>query len=287
VKPIVRLPPEALGLGVRPAFVGALRDGGAAGNRLGFVEAIAENALREGSLPRRHLEALARTQPVALHAVSTNLLGPEPLDERHLHALAGLAHALDAPCVTDHLCWTGARGFAHHDLLPAPFASSLVPFAAARIRQVQRALGRPFGVENVAAYLAFVESDLDEWEFVRRVCDEADCGLLLDVNNLYVSSQNQRLDPRRALDRVPWDRVLYAHVAGHEVRPDGLLHDTHDRAVSHPVWRLYAEAWERGGPFATMLEWDESIPSFEAVCSELALALEARSFAGRPSEGAP
>ena len=264
---------DALGLGLRPAFYAALRE---EAPEVDFFEVISENYLGASELPRLHLDDVSARYPIVTHGVSLDLLGAGPLDTDYLARLRALLSRYGSPFATDHLCWTASEGLTHHDLLPAPCASELVPYAASRIRAVTRALGVPFGIENVSSYLRFTHEDLDEWEFLTRIAEAADCGILLDINNLYVSSKNHGFDPHAYLDVIPWERVLYVHLAGHETRPDGLRHDTHDRHVDDAVWALYAEAWRRGGPFPTVLEWDDRIPPLAEVLRELRRAREVR-----------
>ena len=271
--PTRHLAVDALGLGLRPAHYAAIRSAAPA---VGFFEIIAENYLGKSDLPRVHLDEVAARFPVVAHNVSLNLLGADPLNVDYLRRLRRLVERHRMPCVTDHLCFAASDGVHHHDLLPVPSAASLVPYAVSRIRAVQQALGVPFGIENASTYLRFLDDDLPEWEFLRRIVDGADCGLLLDINNIWVSSVNHGFDPRRYLDAVPWQRVLYVHLAGHTTRPDGLRHDTHDRKVSAEVWALYREAWARGGPFPTLLEWDDHIPSLDDALAEVNHALEVR-----------
>lgn len=180
------------------------------------------------------------------------------------------------PYFTEHLCWSASGGHPHHDLLPAPYDAELIPYVAARARFVQDFLGVPFGIENLSSYLAWGRSTMPEWEFYRRVVDESGTWTMLDINNVYVSSVNHGFDPRDYLASVRWDRVLQVHLAGHLVRPDGLRHDTHDRPVAPEVWALYREAWAMGGPFPTLLEWDEHIPPLADVLAEVARAREIR-----------
>ncbi len=244
--------------------------------RVDFLEVLSENYMRPGALPRARLEPLGRALPLVMHGVSLDLAGPTRLDTGHLDALRELADALDARFVTDHLAWCASEGVSHHDLLPVPCADELVSYVGTRIRAVKEAIQRPFGIENVSTYLELEPREMPEWEMLRRIAETADCGILLDVNNVYVSARNHGFDPQEYLDGVPWDRVLCVHLAGHEPRPDGLLHDTHDRAVDDRVLALYAEAWRRRGPFPTILEWDEHIPPFEVMTAELARIRAAR-----------
>ncbi|MCU0686225.1 MAG: DUF692 domain-containing protein [Polyangiaceae bacterium] len=264
---------DALGVGLR---VGHYEHVHARRPPVDYFEVIAENHLGPAAPPRRHLERVRAHYPVVVHGVGLNLLGHEPLDERHLDDLCRLADALDAPFVTDHLCWTGAHGVCHHDLLPTPFTPDLVTFAAERAAYVQRRLGRPFGLENLSSYVAFGASTMTEWAFYTDVVRQAGCWSLLDVNNIYVSSVNHGFDPLAYLDAIDFSRVLQVHLAGHEPLPDGTLLDTHDRAVTGAVWKLYRAAWQRGGPFPTLLEWDDDLPPFDDLLAELRRAEEAR-----------
>ncbi len=241
-----------------------------------FLEVIAENYTGASELPRLRLDAVAARYPLVAHGVSLNLLGAEPLDLAHLARVRELVHAHQMPWFSDHLCWSASGGHRHHDLLPAPYHPDLVPYAAARARFVQAYLGVPLGLENLSSYLAWEGDRMPEWEFYRRVVEVSDTWYMLDVNNLYVSSVNHGFDPRAYLASVRWDRVLQVHVAGHAVRPDGLRHDTHDRGVAPEVWALYRDAWRMGGPFPTLLEWDDHIPPLDAVLAELDAARRAR-----------
>ncbi|HXX68304.1 MAG TPA: DUF692 domain-containing protein [Polyangiaceae bacterium] len=241
---------------------------------LDYFEVISENFLAPSPTARQRLGRVKAGYPIVLHGVGLNLLGHAPLDEAYLEALCRLADAVDAPFVTDHLCWTGAHGVSHHDLLPVPYLPELVELAAERAFEVQRRLGRPFGLENLSSYVEFSGSTLTEWEFYSAVVRAADCWSLLDVNNIYVSSQNHGFDPDRYLAGVDFSRVLQVHLAGHTRESDGTIVDTHDHPVSDPVWALYARAWKMGGPFPTLIEWDAHIPPMPEVLAQLARAAE-------------
>lgn len=265
---------DALGIGLRiPHYAHVVRHE----PKVDYFEVISENFLAPAPTARKRLDRVKARYPIVLHGVGLNLLGHAPLDDAYLEALCRLADAVDAPFVTDHLCWTGAQGVSHHDLLPLPYVPELIEVAAERAHEVQRRLGRPFGIENLSSYVEFRESTLTEWEFYSAVVRDADCWSLLDVNNIYVSSQNHGFDPDRYLAAVDFSRVLQVHVAGHTREPDGTIVDTHDHPVDSAVWALYARAWKMGGPFPTLLEWDARIPPMPAVLSELARAVEARS----------
>lgn len=230
----------------------------------------------EAALPLRRLDRVRERYPVVLHGVSLNLLGHDELDERYLDALCRLADRVDAPFVTDHLCWTGAHGLSHHDLLPTPYTSELVELAAERARRVQDRLGRPFGLENLSSYVSFRASTMTEHEFYARVVREAGCWFMLDINNIYVSSVNHGFDAPSYLDAIDFSRVLQVHLAGHTRQEDGMLVDTHDRPVCDEVWALYAAAWKKAGPFPTLIEWDAAIPPLPEVLAELETAREVR-----------
>ncbi|MBM4363746.1 MAG: DUF692 domain-containing protein [Deltaproteobacteria bacterium] len=268
-----RLARDALGLGLR---IPHYRDLFATEPAVDFFEIITENFLGEAAPPRRNLARVRARYPVVLHGVGLNLLGAEPLDEVYLDRVKALADLVDAPFVTDHLCWTGSEGVSHHDLLPAPLVPELIPFAAERARYVQSRLGRPFGLENVSSYLEFTRSTLPEWEFLSAVAEQADCGILLDVNNVFVSAKNHGFSPEAYLRAIDPARVLQVHLAGHQDGPEGLLVDTHDRPVRDEVWALYRRAWELLGPFPTLLEWDADVPPLPVALAELERAREAR-----------
>jgi uncharacterized protein len=267
------IPRDALGLGLRIPHYGHLFEHWP---EVGYFEVISENFLGPALLPRERLDAVRARYPVVLHGVGLNLLGHAPLDEHYLDLVCRLADHVDAPFVTDHLCWTGAHGVSHHDLLPTPYVPELVELAAERAAYVQRRLGRPFGIENLSSYVEFQRSTMTEWEFYAAVVFASGCWSMLDVNNIYVSSVNHGFDPRAYLAKIDFSRVLQVHIAGHTREPDGTLVDTHDHPVPPEVWALYAEAWKLGGPFPTLLEWDERIPPMPEVLTELAKAREVR-----------
>jgi uncharacterized protein (UPF0276 family) len=260
------IPRDAVGLGLRPRWVAALRSGAPG---VDFLEVLVENVVGEATLPRERLAALAARYPLVGHGVSLDVAGTDPLDDAFLVRLADFVRDTGLAWHSDHLCWSNAGGLAHHELLPTPCVAAIVPWVAARARAIQDRLGVPFGLENVSTYLRWSMDDLPEWEFLARVAEAADCGVILDVNNVVVSAHNHGSDPLDALAAIPWSRVLHAHVAGHRVRPDGLRHDTHDRPVSDEVWEVYAESWRRGGPFPTVLEWDDEIPDLDVALAEL------------------
>lgn len=271
--PAPTLPRDALGLGLRPAHYPHLFSHWP---EVGYFEVISENFLDGAPVPCARLDAVRARYPVVLHGVGLNLLGHAPLDESYLDALCRLADRVDAPFVTDHLCWTGAHGVSHHDLLPVPYVPELAELAAERAHYVQRRLGRPFGIENLSSYVSLRRSTMTEWDFYAAVVREARCWFMLDVNNVYVSARNHGFDAEDYLRAIDFSRVLQVHLAGHAREPDGTLVDTHDHPVPDAVWSLYAKAWAMGGPFPTLLEWDDRIPPMPEVLAELARAKEVR-----------
>jgi uncharacterized protein len=269
-----RIKPTALGLGLRLSHYAHLFEHWPA---IDYLEIISENFLSDAAPPRRQLDRIKARYPIVLHGVGLNLLGHAPLDDAYLDRLCRLADHVDAPFVTDHLCWTGAHGVTHHDLLPTPYVPALVELAAERAAYVQRRLGRPFGLENLSSYVAFRASTMTEWAFYNDVVRTAGCFYMLDINNVYVSSENHGFDPRAYLDSIDFARVLQIHLAGHTREPTGTIVDTHDQPVSDAVWALYRDAYRTHGPFPTLLEWDERIPPMPEVLAELDKACAVRS----------
>jgi hypothetical protein len=203
--------------------------------------------------------------------VSLSIGGCDPLDRDYLRALRALTVRIEPRWVSDHLCWTGVDGRNLHDLLPLPYTEEAIAHVVARVRQVQDALGRRILLENVSSYLGYTESALSEWEFLDAVAREADCLVLLDVNNIHVSAHNHHFDPLAYLDGIDPARVWQIHLAGHS-HAGALIIDTHDHAVPDPVWALYAEAIRRLGPVSTMIERDDDIPALDVMVDELGAA---------------
>ena len=232
-----------------------------------WFEIISENYMIDGGQPLRLLDQILDQYQVVQHGVSMYFGSVQAADREHLHRLKDLTRRTRTPWLSDHLCWGSVDGRYTHDLLPLPYTFEAVRATAARIREVQDYLEIPVAVENVSSYAEFHESEMTEWEFLNEVVHAADCGILLDVNNIYVSSQNHNFDPMEYVDAVPADRVAQIHVAGHS-RFEKYILDTHDHPVLDPVWDMYARAIDRIGPTATLLEWDDNIPSFEEVHAE-------------------
>ncbi len=240
-----------------------------------WFEAITENFLDSGGWPRRVLDEVADRWPVALHGVSLSIGGTDPLDLGYLAKLERLAAEVGAAWVSDHVCWTAAAGMSSHDLLPIPFTEAVLAHVAARVRAVQDVLGRPLVLENPSTYLTFTTSTMSEAEFLSRLAVEADCGLLLDVNNAYVCARNHGTDPTELVRSLPDDRVVEVHVAGHRDVGTHLV-DSHDGPVCDAVWDLYRLARSRFGPVPTLLEWDAGLPTFPALQAEAGKAATAR-----------
>ncbi|QRK05117.1 DUF692 domain-containing protein [Archangium violaceum] len=258
------LKPLGAGVGLRREFYAQLPETSRA---LDWVEIIPENFLTLGGRPQRVLDACTERWPVLPHGVALNIGGPEPLDEDYLSRLKALVERVDAPFFSDHLCYTRLGGAYLYDLLPLPFSEEAVEHVVSRVREVKERVGRPFLLENPSYYARMPGGTLDEATFLRHVVEQADCGLLLDVNNVYVNALNHGYDPRAFVDALPLERVVQIHLAGHERLPEVIL-DTHGAAVCDDVWSLYRYVLERTGPVSTLIEWDQDIPSLDAVLDE-------------------
>jgi len=232
-----------------------------------WFEIISENFMVDGGRPLALLDQILEQYRVVQHGVSMYFGSADPLDREHLRRLKALARRTRTPWLSDHLCWGSVDGNYTHDLLPMPYTWEAVRMTAAKVRQAREELEVPVIVENVSSYAEFHASQMTEWEFLTEVVERADCGILLDVNNIYVSSRNHGFDPFTYLNHVPAERVAQIHIAGHSKFEKYIL-DTHDHPVLAPVWRLYARAIERCGPTATLLEWDDRIPTFDEVHAE-------------------
>lgn len=239
-----------------------------------WFEIISENYMIDGGRPLAILDRILEQYRVVQHGVSMYFGSEQGLNRDHLKRIKELTKRTKTPWLSDHLCWGSVDGTYTHDLLPLPYTFEAVRNTAERIRQAKDFLEIPVAVENVSSYAEFHESQMTEWEFLNEVVEAADCGILLDVNNIYVSSQNHGFDPMGYVNSIPAERVAQIHIAGHSKFEKYIL-DTHDHPVLDPVWKLYARAIERCGPTATLLEWDDNIPSFEEVHAE---ALKANRF---------
>jgi uncharacterized protein (UPF0276 family) len=233
-----------------------------------WFEALTENYLVPGGKPLDYLMRIRERYPMVLHGVSLSIGSTQPLDRNYLAQLKALAARVEPHWISDHLCWTGIAGRNMHDLLPLPYTEEALSNVVERVRMVQDVLGRRLLLENVSSYVTYRDSQLTEWEFLREIAQRADCLLLLDVNNIYVSSVNHEFNPLDYLNAIPVDRVQQIHLAGHENHGDYLI-DTHDHPVPDPVWELYDAAVRRFGNVSTMIERDANIPPLEELCCEL------------------
>ncbi|HTL16806.1 MAG TPA: DUF692 domain-containing protein [Patescibacteria group bacterium] len=242
-----------------------------------WFEIISENFMDSRGRPRHVLNQIAERYPVVMHGVSLSIGSTDPLNFDYLKRLKALAHEIQPRWISDHVCWTGVAGRNTHDLLPMPLTESSLKHVVERIRVLQDFLECRFVLENPSTYIGFTGSTLTEWEFLTRMAEEADCGLLLDVNNVYVSSINHDFDPEQFIRSVPHERVVQFHLAGHTNMQTHLI-DTHDGHVVDPVWKLYRLAHELTGGVSTLLEWDAKIPPFPVLHAEV---LKARRHIGR------
>ncbi|MGB0749553.1 MAG: DUF692 domain-containing protein [Magnetospiraceae bacterium] len=266
---------ESFGLGLRAQhFSEILESTEGAASGVDWFEAISENFIGVGGMPRRNLERVREQYPLVLHGVSLSIGGTDPLDTDYLNGLKTLIDDLEPALVSDHLCWTGVHGVHLHDLLPLPMTQQTVRHVADRVTQVQDFLGRRILLENASTYVTFAADEMTEWEFVTAIAEAADCHLLLDVNNIYVSSVNNGFDPLAYLDGIPAGRVRQIHLAGHQHNGDHII-DTHDAPVAEAVWDLYSTAIAQLGPVPTMIERDDHIPPFAEMVQEL---IQARSL---------
>jgi len=253
------------------------------GRRADWFEVITENFLHVGGRPRAVLEAVRADRPVVLHGVSLSIGSVDPIDRQYLRDMRGLANAVEPAWVSDHLCWGTFGRHNAHDLLPLPFTEEALSHVVARVVEVQERLGRHILLENVSSYLTYALSTLSEWDFLAEVSRRADCFILLDVNNVYVSAINHGFDALEFLRGIPVDRVAQIHLAGHQNLGTHLL-DTHDAPVPDPVWALYRDAVRRFGRVSTLVEWDDRIPPLDEVLAE---AEKARSLASAVLEELP
>ena len=267
----LKLPHLGFGIGLRtPHFSHILEHTPA----VDWFEIISENFMDSQGRPRHVLRQVAERYPIVMHGVSLSIGSADPLNWDYLAKLKRLATETKAAWVSDHLCWTGLGGHNSHDLLPLPLNEETLAYVADRVRHVQEFLERPLVLENPSTYLAFRASTLSEWEFLTRLTQETSCGLLLDVNNIYVSCRNHDWDPLEYLHGVPHDRVVQFHLAGHTDYGTHCI-DSHDGYVVDAVWELYREAIRLARRASTLIEWDAKIPSFDEVHAE---ALKAKAM---------
>ncbi|MSP24845.1 MAG: DUF692 domain-containing protein [Myxococcales bacterium] len=268
--PRLGLPDLGCGVGLRVPHYAHIFE---AWPKTDFFEIISENFLVDGGRPLDNLAQTLERYPVVQHGVSLGIGASTPLDWRYLERLRALTRVTKTPWVTDHLCWTRTpatdttRSVDLHDLLPLPYTEEAVRHVAGRVRQVQDFLELPVGLENTSSYMTFRDSTMTEWEFLSAVVEEANCGILLDVNNVYVSAYNHGFSARDYLDAIPHDRVIQIHLAGHTNKGAYIL-DTHSDFVIDEVWSLYRYACSQLGPVTTLIEWDDEIPDFSVVRAE-------------------
>jgi uncharacterized protein (UPF0276 family) len=236
-----------------------------------WLEVITENYLVPGGKPLHYLERIRERFPLVMHGVSLSIGSTDPIDFGYLAQVRALAARIEPHWISDHLCWTGIDGRNLHDLLPLPYTEEALASVVARVGQIQDTLGRQILLENVSSYLVFRESDMSEWEFLREVAQRADCAILLDINNIYVSSVNHGFDGLTYLQAMPKERVRQLHLAGHSDL-GGHLIDTHDHPIVEPVWDLYRAAIAQFGAVPTMIERDDNIPPLSELVAELQMA---------------
>lgn len=242
-----------------------------------WFEVISENFMNSGGRARYVLEKVAARYPIVAHGVSLSIGSADPLDREYLARLKQFIGEIDAVWVSDHVCWTGIAGLNTHELIPIPFTEEALEHVVARIRIVQEILERQIVLENPSSYVTYVASTMTEWEFLARMAQDADCGLLLDVANVRVSAVNHEFDPVEYLNALPHERIVQMHLAGHTENATHIV-DTHDRAVSDRVWELYGVASELTGGVSTLIEWDERLPSFPELHAE---TLKAKRYLAR------
>jgi uncharacterized protein (UPF0276 family) len=256
------------GLGLRPVYYRELLE---TRPNVDWLEIISENYLVPGGRPLAMLDRIRADYPIVMHGVSMSLASTDPLDFDYLKALKKLADRIEPRWISDHLCWTGVHGVNLHDLLPVPYTFEALQHVVDRINRVQDFLGRRIAIENASTYVTFDESEMDEWTFVREMAERADCWLLVDVNNIFVSAFNHGFDEGQFIDALPAERVVQLHLAGHS---DAGTHkiDTHDQPVCDEVWKLYERVCRQFGEISTMIERDDNFPPFHELVAELARA---------------
>lgn len=271
------LPDLGVGIGLRIPHYQAIFD---THPSIDWFEIISENFMVAGGLPIANLNRILERYRVVQHGVSLSIGSTAPLDWEYLKQLKALIQKVQSPWVSDHLCWTGTAAANLHDLLPLPYTEEVVKHVAGRARTVQDFLEVRLVLENVSSYLTYTSSTMTEWDFLSAIVTEADCGILLDVNNIYVSSFNHRFDPIAYVDGVPHHRIVQFHLAGHTHKGHYIL-DTHNDHVIDPVWRLYRRACEHAGNVSTLIEWDDDIPPLQTLLEEVEKARTVRTEVAR------
>ncbi|CAM2951292.1 DUF692 domain-containing protein [Legionella anisa] len=260
-----KMPFLGFGLGLRPDYYEEILE---QKPNLDWFEILTENYMVPGGKPLYYLDQIRAHYPVVMHGVSLSLGSTDPLDRAYLKQLSALAARVEPVWISDHLCWTGVNGINAHDLLPVPYTRETVNHVVSRIQQVQDFLGRPILIENVSSYLTYKQSEMTEWEFIQEIVKQADCYILLDINNIYVSSVNHQFNPIDYIMAIPAERVAQIHLAGHANHGNYII-DTHDAPVIQPVWDLYAATLQRLGPISSMIERDDNMPPFAELLAEV------------------
>ena len=256
------------GLGLRTEHYNAILE---SKPKVDWFEALSENYMIPGGKPLNFLDKIRADYPMVMHGVSLSIGSTAEVDKDYLRDLKKLADRIQPAWISDHLCWTGVHGQNIHDLLPLPYTEETAKHVAERVKIVQDYLGRQILLENVSSYASYIDSSMTEWEFISQISEAADCLLLLDVNNIYVSSYNHQFDAKAFIDGVPAKRIQQIHLAGHQNNGDYII-DTHDAPVIDPVWDLYEYAIMRFGVVSTMIERDDKIPALEVLVEELEIA---------------
>ncbi|WP_417317591.1 DUF692 domain-containing protein [Emcibacter sp.] len=260
------------GLGLRPDhYEDILSMDSNAAHGVDWFEIISENYMVPGGKPLHYLDRIAERYPLVMHGVSLSIGSTDPLDMDYMAALKALAERIEPRWISDHLCWTGQGGHNLHDLMPLPYSADALDHVVERVCRVQDYLGRQILLENVSSYLTYKKSDMTEWDFIAEMANRADCLILLDINNIFVSAFNHNFDPSDYLEAMPAERVRQFHLAGHQHNGDYII-DTHDQDVPGDVWQLYRQALQMFGPVATMIERDDNIPPFGELLEELETA---------------
>jgi uncharacterized protein (UPF0276 family) len=268
---VKNLPNPGLGLGLRSKHFNHILENNP---EVDWFEIISENFMVSGGRPKHVLRQIAERYPIVMHGVSLSIGSADELNFEYLRKLKNLAAEINPLWISDHLCWTGINNLNSHDLLPLPLNEESLKHVCRKINQAQDFLSRPLVFENPSTYLSFKQSTISEWDFLRFMTEETDCGILLDVNNVYVSAFNNDFDAAHYIEHLPHENIVQMHIAGHRNCGDYII-DTHDDFVAPEVWKLFSLAWKLTEGAATLLEWDSRIPDFDTYHSEL---LKAKNF---------
>lgn len=260
-----KMPFLGFGLGLRPDYYEEILT---TKPDIDWFEILSENYMVPGGKPLYYLDKIREDYPLVMHGVSLSIGSTDPFDREYLVQLAELANRIEPQWISDHLCWTGVKGINAHDLLPIPYTYEATQHIVSRIQQVQDFLGRPLLIENVSSYLTYKQSEMSEWDFIIEIVRQAGCYILLDVNNVYVSSVNHQFNPLEYIHAMPASRVAQIHLAGHSNHGDYII-DTHDAPIAQEVWDLYSATLSHLGPISTMVERDDNMPPFAELLAEL------------------